>query len=356
MKRGECQVIEITDFMSGIHQERMDQVLKAVIHYYVETVQPVSSHALVRKYHLPWSTATLRHIMSELEEVGFLYQPHTSAGRIPTEDGFRYYVDRLMDRRHITDQERNIFLQGYHNRDENIEALFNTTSRLLSLACEYPAVVLLPRADHLVLKHVEFVRLKAGEALAILIFNSGLTKTRLLLTEDDFSSADLLRVNNYLNEIAEGFTLFQVRARIRAEMEKERILCDRLFSKFLSLSMETFLEETVKKSFVISGQELFLKEPEFADAHHFRNILSILEEKSQIIGLLDHVMQGSGVKVFIGDKNSGLKDLTLVSAPYGSKGCLLGTLGVLGHTRMAYDRVIPLVEYTAQLLGTHISH
>ena len=338
-------------------QQKQDRILKAVIHYYVDQASPVSSKTLMTDYDLPWSSATIRHVMSELEEGGFLTQPHTSAGRIPTESGFRYYVNRLMDHHDLSTPERERILKEYEAHEGEMETVLKTTSRILSDTTHYPALVLLPRPDYLVLKHVEFIRLKACQILALLIFQSGITKTRLLLTQDDFSLSDLVRVNNYLNKLVEGCTLVQVRTKIQQEMEHDRILCDRLFSKILPVSLKAFhYEEEGRDSFIVAGQELFLREPEFTNIRKIRRVLTLLEEKSAIMGLLDEVMHGTGVKIFIGDEEKGLEDLTLISAPFGSGDQVLGTLGVLGPMRMAYDRVVPFVEYTAQLLGTQLSH
>jgi heat-inducible transcriptional repressor len=337
--------------MNDTLSERSKQILEAIIDDYIRTAEPVGSRTITRRHGLSLSPATVRNVMSDLEELGFLASPHTSAGRVPTDKAFRFYVDSLLQVRAIDLDQQDVIRSQYRSHGRDVGELLKETSRILSSISHYVGIVVAPRFAANIFRQIEFVQLGGRRLLAILVSESGVVQNRIVEADEDIPAEDLIRMSNYLNNLLHGLTIAQVKQRIVREMENEKVCYDSLFSRALSLSEQT-LDETTTEVFV-DGQVNILEQPEFADVEKMKDIFRAFEEKSQLIGLLDRCMSAERVNIFIGAENflSRMNQMSVITAPYASGPNTVGVLGVIGPTRMGYDRVIPIVDFTAKILS-----
>jgi len=337
--------------MSDTLTERNRQILEAIIEDYIKTAEPVGSRSVTRRHGLALSPATVRNVMSDLEELGFLTSPHTSAGRVPTDKAFRFYVDSLLQVRSIDEGQREEIRRQYRAHGSDVADILKETSRILSSISHYMGIVVAPRFAANVFRQIEFVKLSGRKILAILVSESGLVQNRIIEVDTDLASEELVRMSNYLNSLLKGLTIAEVKRRILREMENEKVRYDALLSRALKLSEQT-LDDSIADVF-IEGQINILEQPEFADVEKMKDIFRAFEEKSQLITLLDQCMEAERVNIFIGAENflSRMNRLSVVTAPYASGPNTIGVLGVIGPTRMGYDRVIPIVDYTARILS-----
>ena len=331
--------------------QRSRQILEAIVEDYIATAEPVGSSAVAKRHAMSLSSATVRNVMASLEEQGLLTSPHTSAGRIPTEKGFRFYVDSLVSLRQISPQEKKAILKRYRDTGANLTDVLRETSRTLSSLSNYTGLVVAPRFTSCLFRHIEFVKLSPHKVLAILVSCNGAVQNRIIETEQEFSNDDLLRMANYLNSILEGLTIDQVREKILTEMQSEKNRYDQLMSRALTLSQQA-LPESAQDVF-IAGQSRIFDQPEFADLGRMREIFEAFEEKGRLVELLGRCMQANGVQIFIGAETP-LKEMagmSLITSTYLTGTDTIGLLGVVGPTRMGYSSVIPIVDYTARLVS-----
>jgi heat-inducible transcriptional repressor len=331
--------------------ERMKKVLGAVIEAYIDTAEPVGSKAIAANLGMNLSSATIRSIMGELEETGFLYQPHTSAGRVPTEKGFRFYVDYLIDVRELDEGERLGIRAKYLGYQAEAEVLFKETSRILSSSSHYLGVVWAPKMSLAVLQHIEFVRLKKHVVMAVLVSPTGFVYHRVIEVERDFSQSELDRLSDYMNSFLTGLSLQQAKEKLIEEMKVEKSMYDHLFSQALRLAEEA-LSLSDEAEVFIEGRTNIIHEPEFGKISIMTDLFRTFEEKATLVKLLDRCMDPRGLRIAIGSESEvqEMETCSLVTSTYGCRGEVLGALGVIGPRRMNYSRVIPLVDYTAKLL------
>jgi len=331
--------------------DRARKILTAIIREYVDAAEPVGSRRLARRYGFDLSPATIRNVMADLEEMGYLLQPHTSAGRIPTDTAFRYYVDSVLDVKDLTQRERERIRRNYHPARRGIVETLQETCRLLSTASNYLGLAITPEASNMRFRHIQFIRLAPYKVLAIFVATSGIIQNKALDIDEDFSQEYLDKITRYLSEILSGLTLVEVRNRIIEEMNKEKVTYDRLMEKALKLG-ERALAETEERELFVEGRVRIFDAPEFSNIEKMKGLLSALEEKGFLLKLLDQSMRTPGVQIIIGSEfdHREMGDCTLIAATYGMPGSSRGTLGVIGPMRMNYSRVIPLVGYTARLL------
>jgi heat-inducible transcriptional repressor len=330
------------------------QVLEAVVIDYLQSGEPVGSRTISKVYGLKVSPATIRNVMADLEEEDFLYQPHTSAGRVPTEKGLRFYLDRIMRFRELETHESAAIREAFKNPESDIKELLHLTSRVLSRFCKQAGVVLWPRLSMSRMKHIELVRLRPNRIMVIFISKSGLVHHRLLDWEEDVSQDELDKHGRYLNDILQDIPLGEVKQRILEEMQKEKVLFDELYTRALEISKQFFQFSLDSIEVYIDGQTNLLNNPEFADVERMRRLLGAFEDKSRIVKLLDRTLQtSSGVQIILGPESEleDLSEISLISSPYRRGSTLLGVLGVIGPVRMDYSRIIPVVEFTANLLS-----
>jgi len=330
------------------------QVLEAVVSDYIQSGEPVGSRTVSKRYELRVSPATIRNVMADLEERGLLSQPHTSAGRVPTEKGLRIYLDTLMRSRTLGKEERARIRRAFQENKSDIQAILQQTSRILSSFCRQAGVVLWPSWKATRLKHIEFVRLRPNQVMVILISKTGLVKHSLLEWPEDIKQEELDKYGRYLNERFQDLPLGEVKERILEEMVKEKVLFDALYSRALEVT-QRFFESSLENSEVyIEGQINLLENPEFSDVERLKGILEAFENKSRIVRLLDMSLKvSSGVQIILGPESEfqELQQISLISSPYRHGDTLLGVLGVIGPLRMDYPRIIPVVEFTASLLS-----
>ena len=337
--------------MDSYISERMRRVLEIIVEDYIQTAEPVGSMVTSKKSNLNLSPATIRNIMSDLEELGLLFQPHPSAGRVPTEKGLRFYVDYILDIHELSNSEREKIRSIYPIYHVEGVDLFRETSRILSLSSQYLGVVWAPRMNLTVFQHIEFVKLKGRLVLALLVSTSGLVQNRIIEVEEDFSQSDLDHLSDYMNELLAGLTLHQVREKILEQMELEKNTYDHLMEQALKLGEKAF-SPTYEADVFIEGRTNILNESEFGNISRMRSLFRAFEEKATMVRLLDQCMEPKGVQISIGSENP-IREIgtcSLITSTYSCRGEVLGALGVIGPRRMNYSRIIPLVDYTARLL------
>lgn len=331
--------------------QRSRQILEAIVEDYIATAEPVGSSAVARRHSLSLSSATVRNVMASLEELGLLASPHTSAGRIPTDKGFRFYVDSLVGLRPITHTEKKEILKRCRETGGNLTDLLRETSRTLSSLSNYTGIVMAPRFTTSTFRHIEFVQLGSRRVLAILVTCGGAVQNRILETEQDFTADDLTRMSNYLNSTLEGLSIREVREKILVEMQLEKNQYDQFLTKALSLSQQALPDE--QDEVFISGQSRIFDQPEFNNVNKMREIFQAFEEKGRLVQLLGDCMKAKGVQIFIGSETP-LKEIagmSLITSTYMTEANTIGLVGVIGPTRMGYSSVIPIVDYTAQLVS-----
>lgn len=339
------------DFLNMAEKKRC--VLKAIISEYILTAEPVGSSAISGRYMKDVSSATIRNVMAELEELGFLDHPHTSAGRVPTDRGFRAYVDHLMQPKTLLREDKEEIMKACNPSMQEVPDLIKDVSRILSSISHHTGLAVFPKFSDTTLRHIEFVRLNGKRLLVVIVSRAGTVQNRLIELEEELKQSDLDRMTGYLNELFSGLTLSEVRKRLLEEMRKEKNLYDRLFKKALNLGKEILGNtDTDAKEVFIEGQSRFFEHPEFLDIERMKEIFKAFEEKSTIIRLLDKSLKAKGVHIFIGYESglSELKECSLITASYGMDGRISGSFGVIGPIRMDYSRIIPLVDYTAKLV------
>ena len=335
--------------------ERAQLMLRALIDRYVRDGQPVGSRTLAREAGLDLSPATVRNVMSDLEELGFVCSPHTSAGRVPTVQGYRFFVDTLLkvqplDNRSIQNMRLELSLE--HTPKDLVES----ASGLLSGITQMTGVVTLPRQEHALFKRVEFLRLSGKQVLAILVTGEDEVQNRILSTEKEHSPAELQQASNYLNELFAGKDLTEVRTALLHEMQETRTHMNSMMVTAMHMA-DQVLEKNQNDDFVMAGQTNLMGFQELCDIDKLRKLFDAFNTKRDMLHLLDQCIHSDGIQIFIGDESGYrmLDECSMVTAPYTVGGQILGVLGVIGPTRMAYDRVIPIVDATARLLGAALN-
>jgi heat-inducible transcriptional repressor len=335
---------------SRLLDDRERRVLSAIVRDYIQGGDPVGSHAIARRADVDASSATVRAVMADLEEMGFLEKPHTSAGRMPTALGYRYYVDALLRVRPPRPEEREEIERQAQGAPQ-LDALMTAASRVLHSLTRHATVVALPRPQSERLQRIEFVPLREGRALAVLVSRSGTVRNRLLTLQQPLSPAELEQAANYLNSLIADRTLPEAQARVRVELERDRRELGALQAHALLLGAEAVQVESA--AVLIENRSSLLEDKALAqDLMKIRALFRALEEKERILAVLERTLAAEELQIFIGAESGIVEaDLAIVAAPYALKGEVVGALGVIGPTRMDYSRVIPLVELTAQTVG-----
>lgn len=330
---------------------RSRQILEAIVEDYIATAEPVGSSTVARRHALTLSSATVRNVMANLEEMGLLTSPHTSAGRIPTEKAYRFYVDSLVALRQVTREEKKQIIRRCRQAGAGLSSILKETSRTLSSLSNYIGIVVAPSFIADVFRHIEFLRLGTRRVLAILVSGNGTVQNRLIETEEDIPQEDLVRMGNYLNELMQGLTISQVRERIQEEMQSEKVQYDRLMSRALSISQQAVTMEDGE--IFVEGQARILDQPEFSDVRRMQDIFRAFEEKGHLLQLLNRCMTAEGVQIYIGSETpvSRSAGVSLITSRFVSGNNTVGLLGIIGPTRMGYSNVIPIVDYTARLVS-----
>ncbi len=337
--------------------DRGREVLKAVVQEFISSGEPVGSSHLTRRGEFEVSPATMRNVLAELEELGLLEKPHTSAGRVPTERGLRFFVDTLLQLREPSQKDRDLIHAGLVS-SANVEERLQDAGKVLHTLSHHAGVVLIPRPSAVALERIEFVRLRDDKVLAILVGAGGQVQNKLVSLDFDVTTDELVQASGYLSELlGPGAAIEDLRGRILQEMDGERAQYDALAQKALKLGAAA-TDVPHEERVVIEGTGSFLEAREFAeDVKRMRTLFKALDEKHKLLQLLDRVQRAREMQIFIGAESefSAQGEVTVIASPYGHGEHLLGTVGVIGPTRMDYQRVIPLVNFTAQVLSRVLS-
>jgi heat-inducible transcriptional repressor len=348
--------------MEAMLTPREQRILKAIVHVYITTVEPVASRTISQRYRMALSPATIRHVMGRLEELGYLSQPHTSAGRIPTDRGYRFYVNSLLQVPNLPKEQVARIDERYHAVPaRDVEDLMEMTSQILASLTHQAALVLLPRLATMVVAHMQFVRLRSQQVLAIIVARSGFISNRVIDLEEDITQDDLNAINRYVASEFAGLTLPEIRQRLTQLMAQERAHYDVLVRRAMDLSQRVFLEGAPLSSpgeVRVGGTAHILDHPEFAQhQERMRAVLRTLEEKEKLLCILDRCLETVGVNVVIGAESSieDVMECSLVTHIYKEGEQPVGVVGIIGPKRMEYPRMMSIVEYTANVLTRMLS-
>lgn len=337
--------------------ERAQQLLKLLIESYVRDGQPVGSRSLSRDSNLHLSAATIRNVMADLEAAGFVASPHTSAGRVPTAKGYRFFVDTLLKVQPLEDQAADHMRRQLTGATDS-RALVSVASQLLSNVTQMAGLVTLPSTRMASLTHIEFVPLSEERALAILVFDDREVQNRVVQLGRHVPPEELRRAAAVLNEQFRGHTLAQAREELLAQLAEMRERLHQAMGDAISVARQLFDAGTeASEDLVIAGETKLMGFAELSSVDKLRRLFEAFNEKRDLLQLLDLSLHGQGVQIFIGQESGYqiLDDCSVVTAPYGTEDGAVGVLGVIGPTRMAYERVIPVVDLTARLLGAALN-
>ncbi|MDH3315462.1 MAG: heat-inducible transcriptional repressor HrcA [Gammaproteobacteria bacterium] len=336
--------------------ERAQHLLKTLVERYIRDGQPVGSRALARESGLDLSPATVRNVMADLEEMGLLRSPHTSAGRIPTASGYRLFVDTLLTVEPLNmDQVKD--LESHFAVMQSPSTLIETASSLLSSVTHLAGIVMLPRQEHARLRQVEYLSLSERQVLAILVVNDREVQNRIIHTERRYTASELERAANYINSLCAGKDLYTVRKTLLEEIKSAREQMNTMMMAAIEMADKAFDNRPPSDDFLVAGQTNLMEYGELSDVEKLRQLFEAFNRKRDILHLLDQSLKASGVQIFIGEESGYevLDECSVVTSPYQSEGEIVGVVGVIGPTRMAYERVIPIVDLTARLLGAALN-
>ena len=352
------------DAGNALLSDRAQRLLTALVGAYIRDGQPVGSRNLTRESGLTVSAATVRNVMADLEDYGFVTSPHTSAGRIPTDKGYRFFVDALMKMRPAADLDRELLrsleLRFGERVADDPRQLVASASQFLSRFTRLAGVVTVPRQPHAAVTQIEFVGLSENRVLAILVVNGREVQNRILQLERPFAPEELRRAANYLNEEFCGRELTDVRTQLLKQLQDTRAHMNQLMSDAISMAQQMFAPDAtapVPGDVVIAGETNLMGFAELSNGDRLKRLFDAFNEKRDLLHLLDQCLSADRVQIFIGHESGYgvLDDCSVVTAPYTVDNEIVGVLGVIGPTRMAYERVIPIVDVTARLLGSALN-
>jgi heat-inducible transcriptional repressor len=346
-----------SETVSNLPSERAQQLLKVLIQRFIQDGQPIGSRTLSRKSGMELSPATIRNVMADLEELGLIASPHTSAGRVPTPEGYRLFVDSLIRYKPPAKSEVNELKQQMMIRAEKQGSLLESVSGLLSDITSLAGVVTVPKGQRAELRQIEFLSLSENRVLAILVINDSEVQNRVLTTEQAHSQDELQRAANYINENYVGCDLGDIRSRLIEDLETTRDSMNQAMLDIISVAQSAMEGAVPQETFRVAGETKLMNFAELSDIETLRSLFDAFSRKQFMLRLLDQSITANGVQVFIG-RESGyqiLDNCSVVTAPYRVDDDHIGVLGVIGPTRMAYDRVVPIVDVTARLLETTLN-
>ncbi|MEE8392760.1 MAG: heat-inducible transcriptional repressor HrcA [Rhodospirillales bacterium] len=337
--------------------ERSREILRQIVDAYVETGEPVGSRTLARRLKMDLSPSTVRNAMADLEEAGLLFAPHISAGRLPTEAGLRLFVDGLLEVGNLTEEERRKIDSQCAASGSNLEGLLEEAISALSGLSRCAGMVLVPKTES-PLKYIEFVSLSPGRTLVILVTENGAVENRIIETPNNLPPSVLIEAANFLNSRLIGRTMVEARDGIMAELKERRAQLDELTSKVVQSGLATWAGGDKGGSLIVRGQANLLENVNAAsDLEHIRALFQALETREMALRVLSLADSAEGVHIFIGADNQlfDLSGCSMIVGPYHDGGNrIIGAIGVIGPTRMNYARIIPMVDYTAKVIGRYL--
>ena len=342
--------------------DRSKEIFKCLVDAYIETGAPVGSRTLSKNLPVSLSPASVRNVMSDLEECGLISAPHTSAGRVPTERGLRLFVDAFLETGPLGDEERQVIdgKMGQINRDQSIEAALSEATNLLSGLSHCAGVIVTPK-NNVRVKHIEFVRLATGRALVVLVGDDGSVENRSIDIPLDFPQSSLDAATNYFNTRFQGTTISDIQRKVATELDSIRLDLDVLTAKVIELGIATWggSSDGEPKNLIVRGQaNLINDDSALNDLETIRHLFDDFESKKEMLELLGRAEKGEGMRIFIGSENQlfSLSGSSLIISPYhDAHEKVVGVLGVIGPTRLNYSRIIPMVDYTAKIIGKLIT-
>ncbi len=336
--------------------QRAQHVLKILVERYIQDGNPIGSKTIAEEYALGLSPATIRNILADLEEAGYLSSPYTSAGRIPTSRGYRLFVNSLLTVKPLNNVNFDE-LQSQLDPDLALENLLQSASTVLSSLTQLTGIVALPRRNRTQLRQVEFLPLSANRVLVILVLNNREVQNRIIYTDRVYTQSELQQAANYLNSHFVGKDLLTIRQDLSVGLREDRDHMARLIQMAIEVADKVFSTQEDSKDYLIAGQNNLLNHSREADLERLRLLFDAISQKQEILNLLDHALEAEGMQIFIG-KESGFEafdDCSIITQSYAVDGQLVGSLGVIGPTRMPYERVISAVDITAKLLSAALN-
>lgn len=337
--------------------ERAETLLKALIELYINDGQPVGSRTLAKHADLSLSPATVRNVMSDLEELGLIHAPHTSAGRVPTRQGYRMFIDYLLTVEPLKEEAVDT-MQSRLALETDPRSLLSAASEMLSNVTHFAGLILIPGQENARLRQIEFLQLSSNRVLTILVTDDGRVQNRVIPTEREYTASELNEAANYFNDAYSGSTLSKVRRMLLGEMKTDSDRMHDITRTAVAMAGKMFdQEEQDKDDVVLSGEENLLNIPDLCQIDTLQKLFDAFKTKQDLLDLLDRSMRVNGISIFIGDESGyqALHDVSVVTAPYQNDGSVVGTIGVIGPTRMNYEQIIPIVDVTARLLSGALS-
>lgn len=334
--------------------KRAQILLKTLVEHYISDGQPIGSRTLLQQSGLEVSPATIRNVMSDLERLGFIASPHTSAGRIPTQKGYRFFVDSLLTIKPLQTSEIQLIKHELSSPDP--QELISSAADMLSQLSQFAGVVMIPKRKTIIFKHLEFLPLTEKRILVIIVTSDGNVQNRIIMADKPYKTSDLTQATNYFNHHFTGHTFDEVHQKLHAELQQMQSDINRLMAAALEVSDRA--GQASKENVVIAGERNLLQADDLSsNVASLRKLFELFERRTQLMQLLDSSQQADGIQIFIGGESQylPLDECSMVTSPYEADGQIVGTLGVIGPTRMAYERVIPIVDVTAKLLSNALS-
>jgi len=328
------------------------RILADVIRTFIHTGSPVSSRSLARLERHELSSASIRNVMADLEDSGYLSQPHTSAGRVPTAAGYHYYIDALMQSRVLSEEKRRYIRENLRQVLTDVEDLMGMVTHLLTELSHQIGIVLAPMISEATVKAIHFLNLSGRRALCVLESEGGLVEHRVVQTLSPMSSEELVEISNYLTDHFSGLALREIRDRLLSLMAADREKINKLLTNAVSLAQQA-LGTVEEPELLFEGTETVLTQPELSDIESVRRLLETFTDKAELVRVLDQLIGGQGTHVIIGEESELTSDLnfSLVATTYGSTDRVLGALGIFGPSRMDYDKVVPLVDFLGRTVS-----
>ena len=338
--------------------DRNLKILQAVLNHFISTAEPVGSRTISKKHLKDLSPATIRTAMSDLEEAGFLKQPHTSAGRVPTDKAYRFYVDNLCEiPKPSFKDSKAIKKKLTSNRTEAMEIILQS-SKVLSTLSNQASIILLPKFANITFKRIELIKTRVFQVLVVFVSKFGVVQNKLINLNEDLTQDKLDSITRYLNDEFSNLALREVRKKIVSTLKREKRVYNNLLKKAMELIQKTFIEDEIGGDFYVTGTTNIFDQPEFRDdLEKMKGILNAFEEKSKLLYILDQCLKEEGISIIIGSENCihEMQECSLVTHTYKYGDNVLGTVGIFGPKRMEYPKIISLVDYTANVLSNKLS-
>lgn len=333
--------------------ERAQNLLKSLVEIYIKEGQPVGSSTLVKSSKLDLSPATVRNVIADLEKMGLVKSPHTSAGRVPTAKGYRLFVDKLLTVKPPGSHELQALEQEIHAQDST-QSVLESATKVLSSITQLAGVVTIPKYTKTQIRQIEFIPLSEKRILAILVYDEHNVENRIIHMDKQFNQAELVHIANFLNSEFVGYDVKTIRARLLESMSRARESMDRMMLNAITMANQVFQKDASNPDIIMAGELNLMSYTEMADIPKLRQLFETFSEKQTILSLLDQSLQAPGLQIYIGQEAGfdALQDCSVISASYSVDDEVIGSLAVIGPTRMAYDRIIPIVDVTANLLGS----